>query len=312
MRRRGPQPHTLLGAAVVVLLALALLPTSITGWVSAFQGPLRTVVGPVSGTMLSAAAAVRPSTAAPRERLEEDELVRQRNEAIRSLQQANREIEQLRERLAVVERFRAAALAPVEPRVVRVIGRELGAGTISIRIGARDGAREGLPVVDDSATQLIGRVVRVGPTTSVVRLITSGRASPGSRAAGSRWLRGVVIDPDAEIMDADRQAELPRVDLSPTGDGAFVSAEVRAAAAIAPGGIVKLDDPAWPPEAQLFEIGAVEAILPIDQPLMTKARVRPRIDELELVARVVVLMPLDESNAPRRSDGADATTGDRQ
>jgi cell shape-determining protein MreC len=299
----------MLTAAVVALLILSLAPTRVTGWVTAFQGPLQTIVGPVSGTLVTAAGWLRPAVRTPREAPEQAELVRQRDEALRRLQQANQRIEELRERLGVIEQVRGAVAAPAEPLVADVVGRELGAATITVRAGRLAGVRTGLVVVDDRSLQLIGRVVSVGPTTSVVRLVTA------EKGAGSRWVRGVVFDPNRELLTADEQAALPIIDLRPTGDGGFLSAETENADVLRAGSVVKVDDPDWPREAQLLELGVVGDVLDIDHPMMVRVAVRPRIDDLGMVARVVILLP-----APDRDDrppldpartGSPSPTGDR-
>jgi|GEM_PF-2658416 len=295
-KRSGPKPRTVLGVVVVLLLVTSLAPTRFVGWVTAFQGPVQTVVGPVSGTLLTVASWLRPAVRGPRETPDQAEALRQRDLAIQRLQQANREIEGLRERLRVVDQFRGATVAPATPRVADVVGRELGAGAITIRGGRLAGFRRGMVVVDDASLQLIGRITRVNATTATVRLITSGDG-----AAGSRWVRGVVFDSGAEVLSAEEQAALPRVDLRPSGDGGFESAEVEEHPNLAAGGLVKLDDAGWPREAQLLELGVVEGRLEIDHPLMTRVRVRPRIDDLGLVSRVVVLMPEERDVVGARS-----------
>jgi len=259
---------------VAVLLLFSLLPTGLTGWVTAFRGPVQAVVGPVSGPLSAASSAVRP---AERLRREADagveELLRQRDRYELLLRQANRRIGQLEARLESVEGWRAAAGGAVDARWGRVIGRDLESGTITVRVGGGSGVPVGSVVVDSSSRQLVGRVVLGGGGVGsvVVRLLTTPVEGP------TRWLRCVVFPGEEAVVGASAQAELPRVDLSAEGGGALASAPAGEHPALRAGAVARVDDPGWPDAAQLLVVGRVVSAREAGSPLMREVVVEPTV-----------------------------------
>lgn len=274
------------GLAVgVALLVLALLPTPVSGWVTALRGPLQTVVGPVSGPLSIAASTLRPAERRrQREEAGLEEMRRQRDRYEVLWRQSMRRVQTLEERLASLEGWRAEVGPRVRTRWARVIGRELEAGTVSVRVGGAEAVPVGTVAVDAASRQLVGRVVGVGPSAVTVRLIT---ATGGER----RWLRSVLFPPEGAVDDATSQAALPRVDLEATPGGSFRSAPVGVGQEFDTGGLVRLDDPAWPSEAQLLVVGRVAAVEPVETPLMRRLTVRPTVDDLGSLPWVVLLVP---------------------
>lgn len=109
----------------------------------------------------------------------EVERLRQENDTLR---EAKERVERL-EQLAGLVQSR-----PPRKRAARVIALAPAQefGTLVIGLGRRDGIRPQAPVVAPEG--LVGTVYEVGPTTSVVLLVTDPRASVGARVqrAGSR------------------------------------------------------------------------------------------------------------------------------
>lgn len=284
-------------AVVVVLLLLALLPTRLTGWVTAFRGPLQAVVGPVSGPLSVASSAVRPSERLRREAdAGAEELLRQRDRYELLLRQANRRVAQLEARLESLEGWRAATGGAVRARWGRVIGRDLELGTITVRVGGGSGVPVGSVVVDSSSRQLVGRVVLGGPGSVVVRLVTTPVEGP------TRWLRCVVFPGEEAVVGAPAQAQLPRVDLSADGGGVLRSAPAGEHPALRAGAVARVDDPTWPEPAQLLVVGRVSSSRESGSPLMREVTVEPMVEDLGGLASVVVLVP---------GDGVDVGGGDR-
>src|SRR6218665_1308388 len=77
----SPRPSSTRNLALLValLVATALLPTSITGWITWFHGPFMTIIGPVSGPAEALSAWLRPAEtlASPDASTPEAELLRQ-------------------------------------------------------------------------------------------------------------------------------------------------------------------------------------------------------------------------------------------
>jgi hypothetical protein len=210
--------------------------------------------------------------------------------------QANRRVAALEERLATLEGWRSAVDVPVVARWGRVIGRELEAGTVSVRVRGESEVPVGSVAVDAGSRQLVGRVVATGPTAVSVRLITAA-------AGGERWLRCAVFPADGGAgLDAAGQSGLPRVDLRVAGGGRFESAPVGESGVLAAGARVRLDDASWPAEAQMLVVGVVREVRDHETPLMRVAEVVPTVDDLGAVSAVVLL-------TAEESDGAEPGVG---
>lgn len=288
----------MLAIGVAVLLVMSIAPTRYTGWADVFRGPVQTTVGPVSGALSALAGWLRPGVRMAVETPPDQELLRQRDAALRELQKANARIAGLERRLGFVDAVGALVGDAVRPRRAPVIGRELAAGTVTVRGGSLVGVPEGAVAIDPVSLQLVGRVVETGPTASSVSVITAKvRGREG-------WISGLAFDAAAQVLTAEQQAMLPLVDLKPTGDGALESAEVSRRELLRPGAIVKLRDDAWPPHAQFLVLGQIVAVEDAEEPLMCVVRVQPLVDDLGSLPTLEVLMPVD-----RRGDSASGTAG---
>ncbi len=287
--------------AALVLLVFALAPASVTSWVGVFRGPLQTVVAPVSGPMTALGAWLRPAVRrAEAERATAGELERQRDRYRLQLERANQRIAELERRLESVEGWRATVGPGVAARWAKVVGRELEAGTISVRGGRGAGVPLGAVAVDAASRQLIGRVVANGPNVSTVRLLTAEVEGP------ERWLRCVLFPADEMVTEAGAQAALPRVDLELSGGVRFRSDEAGLVPGIELGAEAKIDDSSWPAEAQMLVVGTVAEVEETGEPGFVRVVVEPTVDNLGGVLRVVLLVPREEGEG----DGVIETPGE--
>lgn len=116
-----------------------------------------------------------------------------------------REIRSLRE--AEVENRRLRALLDLRARVddagkaAGVIGRDLAHRyeTVTLDRGGVDGVAVDSPVLSPSGA-LVGRVVQVGPLTSIVQLLTGPLSGVGARLAESR-ATGLAAGDDGPILE---------------------------------------------------------------------------------------------------------------
>lgn len=93
--------------------------------------------------------------------------------------------------------------------------------------------------------------------------------------------------------------ECPLILLEPTGTGTFTG-DVKGSVVVAEGDVVRLDDPKWPPTAQMMTVGLVESIAPSpEEPLRNRIRVRPVYQVQEVAyATLIIQEREDEEPAP--------------
>lgn len=182
-------PRWLVGAALVVALALLLVPgagRAVEGW--ATRGVVR---------LQATAATVAQQGHAVLDTLQRAADLRAENRALREqVERLQAEIAQLRElELENQELRQLAGLQPLPLRneliPARVVGRDPlpFVQVVTIDVGTDQGAREDLPVV--TWRGLIGRIIDAQPTTARVLLITDASSAvavrvhqPESRATG--------------------------------------------------------------------------------------------------------------------------------
>lgn len=168
---------------------------------------------------------------------------------------------------------------PVLLRLAPVVGRssDLSSGILRIRIGIEDGAHRNA-VATVGGAQLVGRLVRVGPGSSELRILTD-------RAAGG-VLGLIVTGEDGSGL---------RCSLKPTGAGTLEGPieQLRGARSfdavpVQAGMRVVLDDQTWPASSQRLTIGEVERVgQDPENPLRRIVTIRPTM-QLDRVAEVVV------------------------
>lgn len=264
--------------AVLLLLVLTLLPHN---WVrpAAWLGDLVELVSaPVAQPLRSLGGWLAPARAGEPEPEAIAQLRRQVEEYKTLYERARarnddllRQMEQLR--LMVELNPSVSTLLLTAP----VIGETTDPGSRQLLI--RAGTRQGVNINDVVAVegvQLFGSVVEVSARTSWIRPIT---------APASGYIRGAIMIEDGRSIGCSLQ---PTGEGTLRGDAAYDPADPDAAAAIAVGQTVRLDDGEWPTSAQMLVLGLVEAVEPApDSPLRRVVVVRPTV-ALERVTEVIV------------------------
>ncbi|GAA4358918.1 rod shape-determining protein MreC [Angustibacter luteus] len=149
------------------------------------RGVTSTVLGPAEGAVTGAARAISDAASGltGHNRAQLDELRRQ-NDALRLAERASQDDRRRAEeadallRTAGLGRYRVVAA-----RVVAVSSEQASHRMVTLDAGSRDGVKPELTVL--SGQGLVGRVVRVGPTTCDVLLLTDPTFSVGVRLEAS-------------------------------------------------------------------------------------------------------------------------------
>ncbi|MEC9374150.1 MAG: rod shape-determining protein MreC [Planctomycetota bacterium] len=285
MARGSLTPQRLLIGAVVVLAILALAPARCTRWVEWFQQPIRFVVAPISDAASFASRTFRPAESAT---LSEDPQVRTletEREQFKTLYlREAEENARLRERIEDLQSGFGLMDASTRGFFARVISAssDLFDGVLVVRAGRVDGVTEGDSVAVVNGVHLVGRVIGVQPRTCDLLPVTNRRTA--------------LIDARVFIDDTQTSFECQ---LEPLGDGRLTGPLHSAAEGVEPGQVVRLNDPDWPPGAQMLILGRVDSIAPSEQnPLRSIITVRPDMD-LTRVREVVLRVPAtDEGVAP--------------
>jgi rod shape-determining protein MreC len=188
MREWWRKNRQLLAGLVLVLAALLWYSLSLAGRERAswFDGLTRRLTAPAIGGASSVRQAVAGvfDTVLPGGRLDFDAENRRLRAELASREELQRENERLRRLLGYVEAQPRRTLA------ARVIAEDASSWfrTVEIDRGYEDGVIDGLPVVD--AAGLVGRVVRSGPRSARVLLITDASSAVAVLVQDER-IRGV-------------------------------------------------------------------------------------------------------------------------
>lgn len=152
-------------------------------------------------------------------------------------------------------------------------GAPAGRTTVTLDVGSDDGVREDLTVV--SADGLVGRVVRVAPSSSDVLLL----GEPGVVVA-------VRVGPDGHLGSV-------RPDPAPDGDGGLRLTLLGRAEVGEGDAVVTLGSPDGTLYAAQVPLGVVTRVDPPGVRMETTARVRPHVDAgtLDHVAVVLAVAP---------------------
>ena len=211
------------GRFVLSLLLLASLTVITVDFRSKGDGPLdrvgRVALGVLAPVQRGLAAIFRPIgnfaegfTQVPRLKEDIGRLERE-NAALRAQREQYedivRENEALRKELNLAERFNLRTM----PAQVIGLGPSNFERTIIIDKGSADGVRRDLPII--CCEGLVGRVLSVGPRSSVVLLIIDRSSAVAARIAstgetgivhgtGTGKLRFELLDPDAKVDIGDR------------------------------------------------------------------------------------------------------------
>ncbi len=215
MRRSGRRSRLFL-LAVFIAVCIGLMGLSISGLLSPVEEIAATPLNWLSGVFNRAGLAIGGSL----EDLQTIEELQQRN---RELEQALAQLQQevVAQREIVVDYNRLAAafdyvssVQNLETIMADVIGRDTAPSmrTIVLNRGTRDGVRIGMAVIVEG--NLIGRIIRVGPTSSRVMLITSDDSFISARLQTTRdegTVRGIsettmqmeMLGLNATVQNAD-------------------------------------------------------------------------------------------------------------
>lgn len=187
MRRSGRRSRLFL-LAVFIAVCVGLMGLSMSGLLAPVEEIAATPLNWLSGFFNRAGLAIGGSF----EDLQTIEELQQRNaeleQALALLQQevvAQREIVIDYNRLAAAFDY-VSSVQNLETIMADVIGRDTAPSlrTIVLNRGTRDGVRIGMAVIVEG--NLIGRIIRVGPTSSRVMLITSDDSNIGARLQTTR------------------------------------------------------------------------------------------------------------------------------
>ena len=201
-REPGPRREEPRSAALPVALVLASLTLITVDRSTGDDSPLEparagaeTVLGPVQQAMSAATRPVSDAgdffTTVDGLRDDNERLAADNAELRARLAATEAARTRLAEYDALDEVARDNRLDTVEARVVAVGPAQSFARTVTITAGSRDGVRTDMTVYD--ADGLVGRVLRVGPTTSTVLLIVDAESVVGGRVGSTAelaFLRG--------------------------------------------------------------------------------------------------------------------------
>lgn len=211
----------------VVILCVAFISVRYSAAGIEVSNPFRTAVAevlrPFQLVVARTAAALNDGTSyltGYKRTKDENLALRKELDSLRHLQTQVEELRQENERLRALLGFeRASGLEGVSRSLAALViarNSDTWFSSVVINRGARDGVREGAPVV--TAQGLVGRVTRVTPNSSTVMLITDPQSGVGamiqrqsSRAMGVAMGRGMLED-RLEMKFFSRDADVRRND----------------------------------------------------------------------------------------------------
>jgi rod shape-determining protein MreC len=269
---KPPSARSLM-AGILMLVALALLVLSLSGFLDSLQGAALTPVAAVQEWISVRLTTLRNVLAAP----SDVAVLRQENAALQEeVARLQREVVGLREQAAEAEILGGLlnyARSSPESRYVaaNVIGHDASPYLRSIWIGSgsEDGIARGMPVVTERG--LVGRVVEAFPTASRVQLITDPQSAVNVRLQDSRAEGITVAQANGELrMDQINQG----VEIA-TGELVLTSGL---------GG-------GYPPD---ITVGQVASVRSRDYELFQLAVLQPAVDfeDLEIVLVITSFQPI--------------------
>ncbi len=281
-RARISQPRVFI-ALLALMAVLALAPARVTRWAEWFQAPTQFVIAPISHTFSFVSGVFRParSRTLPDDpaladlQIERDVLQSELFRAEGRIADLERLVDELQQGLSA---HRGSPIIPIEASVV---GRssDPSDGLLLVRAGSDRGVEKRETVAVVNGVQIVGRVVKVGPSISEVLPITHSPRGRKSEQDGG-WIGGVI---HVEGLDRSWSCQLRA-----TRDGRLRGDVHQDAENIEVGQIVRLRDPNWPDSAQMLVLGRIERVgSKKDAPLRMEIDVVPDVD-LARVRRVVL------------------------
>ena len=277
-------PRTGLAAAATVLALLAVVPGRFTPFAGWFAGVADFVVSPVSAPASTLVRwLVRPTPTRPSDPLMAM-LKTERDQFKDAFFRERAAREQLQRQLDNLSRAMNLSPTPVSDGQLRllsadVLGSQGGGATqfLRVRAGSDNGLTEGSVAVYD-AVHLVGRVPVGGVSDRTARVLPITDRGMGAVTVAVFPLENPA-NPAAngaatEAATSSRQTPAPdpasiRLAALLTPDGAgglsgLAEAPRQIAGAIPPtvtaGMVARLDDPRWPPEAQMLIVGVVQSV----------------------------------------------------
>ncbi len=280
-----------MAAAVGGLVVAALIPTRWMRWVNAVGNRAGMVIAPVKGPVWSLVNWIAPTETPKPEaiRVLEQDRDRWKQLYLHALSDHDdwvRKIEQMYGKGTLY------ADLPLRQLLRPVVGPSAEAGgQLEIRGGLRDGVALNT-VVTTEGVQLVGKVVRVGPRTSYVRLLTDSTA-------------GAI---DGRIMTTDKDPGPLCKALYPVG-GRMLQGRIRIEGpnpkAPEVGQLVRLVDDRWPRSAQMLVIGAIADPPPRQESTgWYVITVKPTVD-LDRLSEVLLRITLPEAEEPLPAPSTD-------
>ena len=269
----------LLTGAILVLLALGLLPVRMTAWAGWIGELVTTIVAPVSHPAARLAQWLSPASP-KRDEPEMRRLEQERSELERLYRVERDEVTRLR---AIIADLQSGIALYPDPKLRQLVAPVIGSSSdrsssvVRIRAGRASGVTRG-SVATSSGVQLVGRVDDVGERVCSVTPITD----PGASQIG-----GVIM------LDASTAG--PSCLLKPTGSGTLVGPveDTGGARPVAAGQRVNLQDASWPRSAQMLLVGVIESVEPAaNQPLRSVVTVRPTL-RLDRLSEVILRLSID-------------------
>jgi hypothetical protein len=289
-----PQQRSQLALPIVLVLtgAVALLPARWRlGWTTDFAEVVRFPLRPFTDAGNALAGWLRPAPAVsdlvPDDPGLVDRLVEEREIAEALYQRERLRTLELEEQIRQLELIPSETLRYASARLIAHITRrrpDSSLGVVELRL-ERSAAQAVQPntVAVYGGVHVLGRTV--GESSGGVCLLQP----LGNRASG--YIRVRVFPRDEPGAPIERAV---LAQLEPTGRGGLVGA-INQDAAVEVGDVVRLDDPGWPPTAQMLVVGVVESVEPDErEPLRNLLRVRPRFEP----ARVAYVTLIVEQPAP--------------
>ncbi len=260
-------------AGILVLVALALLVLSLSGFLTSIRGAALVPVAAAQEWIAVRFTTLRNLLAAP----SDVAVLRQQNADLQAeVAQLQREVITLREQAAEAEILGALlnyARSNPDSRYLatNVIGRDVSPYLRSLWIGSGTdaGIARGMPVVTERG--LVGRVVEAFPTAARVQLITDPQSAVNVRLQGSRADGITVAQPNGELwMDQVNQ-------------GVQITAGELVLTSGLGGG--------YPPD---ITVGQVASIRARDYELFQQAVLQPGVDfeDLEIVLVITSFQPV--------------------
>ena len=286
MSRNSPNPRAFLSVTVLVLLALSLAPTGLTGWLRHARPAAMFAIAPLSGQLERIGGAFRKGRTSSDP---EDRSVEQLERALVELEARNNsllsELFRLERRVEQLGRLRVATGIDTIAVPATRVASMLGSGSIEVRPGVGSGVEVNGVAIAPGGLQIVGLVTETSPATATVQLLTDRRFEPS-------LVVGVVSGAGVTIASTEELARLPLVQVTPTGRGTLVAEEVELAVAdrIAVGDVMRVLDETWPRSAQLLVVGRVTRIDETDEPLFKRVVVTPEVDPTR-VRSLLLRMP---------------------